>query len=146
MASSSNGGFFADFKKFLSRGNVVDLAVAVIIGGAFGQIVNSLVTDILTPLILGPALEAAQVNDLQELAINGIKYGAFIAAILNFLVIALSLFMIIRAVEKANRRLERRKAVAEVEAPAPPDPAVVLQERTAAALERLSQALATRQM
>lgn len=146
MAGSSHGGFFADFKKFLSRGNVVDLAVAVIIGGAFGQIINSLVEDILTPLILAPALEAAQVNDLQELAINGIKYGAFLAAILNFLVIALSLFMIIRAVEQANRRIERRKAIEESTAPAPPDPTVVLQERTATALERLSQALETRQI
>jgi len=54
-----NSGFIADFRKFLMRGNVIDLAVAVIIGGAFGKIITSLVEDIITPVILTPALEAA---------------------------------------------------------------------------------------
>ncbi len=54
-----NGGFWADFRKFLMQGNVIDLAVAVIIGGAFGKIITSFVEDIVTPAILNPALQAA---------------------------------------------------------------------------------------
>jgi large conductance mechanosensitive channel len=60
---NSVGGFMRDFQQFLMRGNVVDLAVAVVIGGAFGGIVNSLIADIITPLILTPALTAAGVDD-----------------------------------------------------------------------------------
>lgn len=145
MARSSNGGFWSDFQKFIMRGNVLDLAVAVIIGGAFGKIVESFVGDIITPAILNPALEAANVKDLQSLVIPGtaIKYGSFLATVINFLVIALSIFLVIRAFEKAKRRLIRQAETnPEV---APPDP-VVLQERTADALERLTRALESRQL
>lgn len=146
MARSSNGGFWADFQKFIMQGNVVDLAVAVIIGAAFGKIVESFVGDIITPAILNPALAAANVKDLQSLVIPGtaIKYGSFLATIINFLVIALSIFIAIRAFEKAKRRLIRQ-AETTPEATAP-DPALVLQERTAAALERLAQALESRNL
>jgi large conductance mechanosensitive channel len=58
----SNAGFWSDFKKFLMRGNVIDLAVAVVIGAAFAKIVDSLVTDVITPAIIGPAMRAANVN------------------------------------------------------------------------------------
>lgn len=95
-----------DFQQFLMRGNVVDLAVAVVIGGAFGSIVNSLIADIITPLILTPALQAAGVDDVANLSINGVKYGLFIAAIINFVVIALVLFVIIRIFERAKRKQE----------------------------------------
>ena len=62
-----------DLKAFLFRGNVLDLAVAVIIGGAFGAIITSFVADIITPLILNPALKAANVENIAQLAWNGVK-------------------------------------------------------------------------
>jgi Large-conductance mechanosensitive channel len=97
-----NGDFWSDFRKFIAQGNVVDLAVAVVIGGAFGKIVESFVADIITPAILNPALKAANVENLQDLTVPGtaIKYGSFLAAIINFLVIALALFVVIRAFER----------------------------------------------
>lgn len=134
-----NGGFWADFQAFIMQGNVVDLAVAVIIGGAFGKIVESFVADIITPAILQPVLTQLQLKNLAELSVNGIKYGVFLAAVINFLVIALSIFLMIRALEKAKRRVSRQAAAEE--AAAPPDPTVVLQERTADALDRLARAL-----
>lgn len=106
-----------EFRAFIMRGNVVDLAVAVIIGGAFGAIVNSLVTDIITPLILNPALEAANVKDLAEWKPGGIAWGKFLASILNFLVIAMSIFLMIKAMNKAANL---RKKKEEEETPATP--------------------------
>ena len=138
--ANTNGGFWGDFRKFISQGSVVDLAVAVIIGGAFGKIIESLVTDIITPAILSPALQAANLQSLQDLSINGIKYGNFLAAIINFVVIAFSIFLMIRAYEKMQRRSNRQAAAEEA---AGPDPAV-LQQQTADALNRLSRALETR--
>ncbi len=131
----ARSGFLADFQKFLMQGNVIDLAVAVIIGGAFGKIVTSFVEDIITPLILNPALKAANVDSLQNLSYQGIKYGLFLAAIINFLVIAFSIFVMIRAFEKAKRRFSREEAIAESAAP---DPVVLSQERLTDAIERLT--------
>jgi len=101
------GGFIKDFQAFILKGNVIDLAVAVIIGGAFGKIVTSLIEDIITPLLLNPALKAANVEDLAKLQINGIKYGVFLAAVINFLVIAFVIFLIIRTFEAAKRKEKR---------------------------------------
>lgn len=129
-------GFLADFRDFILRGNVIDLAVAVIVGGAFNQIVNSLVTDIITPVILQPALQAAGVEKLSELSTGGIKYGLFLAAILNFLVIAFTIFLLIRAFAKAKKQLIREEEIAVSEAP--PSPEIVAQERLTAAIEELS--------
>ncbi|MBV5261261.1 large conductance mechanosensitive channel protein MscL [Synechococcus moorigangaii CMS01] len=138
--------FWSDFQAFIMRGNVVDLAVAVIIGGAFGQIVNSLVQDIITPAILQPALNAANLDTLSELSFNGIKYGLFLSAVINFLVIAFAIFLMIRALEKVQRRLTRAKAMEELDAPPPePDPTVVAQEKLTAALERLANLMEERQ-
>jgi large conductance mechanosensitive channel len=142
--ANGNGGFWSDFRKFILRGNVVDLAVAVIIGGAFGKIIESFVADVITPAILSPALKAANVDDLQSLSANGIKYGSFLASVLNFLVIALSIFILVRSFEKAQKKLARQEAVAAVETA--PDPAVVLQERTISSLDRLAQALESRNL
>jgi len=72
---SVNGGFWHDFRSFVLRGNVVDLAVAVILGGAFGKIIESLVSDVVTPALLNPALQSAKVDDLTKLSFNGILYG-----------------------------------------------------------------------
>jgi large conductance mechanosensitive channel len=105
-AVNSAGGFMRDFQAFLLRGNVVDLAVAVIIGGAFNAIVNSFIADIITPLILNPALQAAGVEDIAELSANGVKYGLFLSTVLNFVVIAFVIFVMIRIFEKAKRKEE----------------------------------------
>lgn len=132
MARSS---FWADFQKFLMQGNVIDLAVAVIIGTAFGKIVTSFVEDIITPLILNPALKAARVDSLQNLSYEGIKYGVFLASVINFLVIAFSIFLMIRAFEKAKRRFARQEAIEDA---VTPDPLVASQERLTNAIERLA--------
>jgi large conductance mechanosensitive channel len=135
-------GFLADFQAFIMQGNVVDLAVAVIIGGAFGKIIESFVADIVTPAILAPALEAAKVNDLKSLVIgNGIKYGAFLASILNFLVIAFAIFVMVRVIEKAKRQFSRQEAAAEEAAP---DPATLAQERLTQSLDRLAMVMERR--
>ncbi|MBX3240352.1 MAG: large conductance mechanosensitive channel protein MscL [Chitinophagaceae bacterium] len=105
-------GFIKEFKEFAFKGNVVDLAVAVIIGGAFGTIVSSLVDDVITPLLLNPALKAANAENLEQLAWGGVKYGNFLSAIIKFLIIAFVLFWIVKAAKAAQRKKE--------EAPAPP--------------------------
>lgn len=114
--------FMKEFKEFALKGNVVDLAVAVIIGAAFGAIVSSLVTDIITPLILTPALEAAHVNNLKDLAWGQVKYGSFLAAVLNFLVIALAIFVMIKGINSMKRKKEQKAAE-----PSPPE--YTLQEK-----------------
>ena len=107
-----------DLKDFLLRGNIVDLAVAVIIGAAFGAIVTSFVNDIITPLILNPALKAAGVEKIAELTWNGVAYGSFLSAVINFLVIGTVLFFVVKAAEKAQNLGKKEEAVEE-EAPAP---------------------------
>lgn len=139
----SNGGFWADFQAFLMRGNVLDLAVAVVIGAAFSKIVSSFVEDVITPALLSPALKAAQVDQLQNLSVNGVKYGLFLAAILNFLVVSFCLFLVIRIFEKAQRRFFRQAAIEETP---PADPSFLLQERTTEALERLARTLESRNL
>jgi large conductance mechanosensitive channel len=104
-----------EFREFINRGNVIDLAVAVIIGAAFSAIVASLVADIITPLLLNPLMQAANIDDLANLSINGIKYGLFLAAVLNFLVVAFILFLLVRAINRMSR-----KPKAEPEAPPEP--------------------------
>ena len=115
-----------ELKDFLLRGNVVDLAVGVIIATAFGAIINSFVNDIITPLLLNPALEAANVQNIAELAWNGVTYGKFLSAVINFVVIGTVLFFMIKAIEKAQN-LRKKEEVAE-EAPAGPTELEVLQE------------------
>jgi large conductance mechanosensitive channel len=104
-----------EFKKFAMRGNVLDLAIGVIIGGAFGKIVSSLVDDVLTPLILKPALDAAQLTQLQDLTLFGtVRYGNFLAGVLNFIFVAFALFLVVKAVNAAQKK--------EAAKPAPPPP------------------------
>ena len=76
-------GFIKEFREFALKGNVIDLAVAVIIGAAFSAIISSLVEDVITPLILTPALEAAGVSDLNKLVWGSVKYGNFLAAVIK---------------------------------------------------------------
>ncbi len=96
-----------EFKKFISRGNVVDMAVGVIIGGAFGKIVTSLVNDILMPLI-GTILGGLNFNNL-TIQINDatIAYGTFIQSIVDFLIIAFCIFMMIKIFEKFKHKEEQ---------------------------------------
>lgn len=104
-----------EFKAFILRGNVIDLAVGVIIGAAFGSIVNSLVSDIITPILLTPALEKAGVNDIAEWKPGNLLVGKFIASVISFVVIAFVLFLIVRLMNSARRKQEAAPA-----APAPP--------------------------
>lgn len=100
-------GLLKEFKDFALKGNVVDLAIAVIIGGAFGAIVSSLVDDVITPLLLTPALKAANAQDLDKLVLWGsVKYGKFLAAIIKFIIIAFILFLIIKAMKGLNKKEE----------------------------------------
>lgn len=108
-------GFVKEFKAFALKGNVVDLAVAVVIGAAFGAIVSSLVDDVITPLLLTPALKAAHAENIETLAWGSVKYGKFLAAVIKFIVVALVLFAVIKAINASKHK--------EAEAPAaPPEP------------------------
>lgn len=97
-------GFVKEFKEFAFKGNVLDLAVGVIIGAAFGKIVSSLVEDVITPLILNPALKAAGAENITKLTWNGVAYGNFLSAIISFLCIAMVLFWIIKFANKVNKK------------------------------------------
>jgi len=127
--------FLQEFKEFILKGNVVDLAIAVIIGGAFGKIIESFIADIVTPLLLKPALEAARVNDLASLSLGGVLYGKFLAATLNFMVIAFVIFLLI----KVMAATKREEAIEEIT----PDPTAqeIAQERLIASLERVAKSL-----
>ncbi len=104
--------FIKDFKAFALKGNVMDLAIAVIIGAAFTAIVSSLVKDIITPLILTPALNAVGAKNISELKWGEVTYGNFLAAVLNFLIIGLILFILIKKIVHFQKK--------EVAKPAPP--------------------------
>ena len=138
--TQATGGFLAGFRDFIMRGNVVDLAVAVIIGAAFSKIIDSLVEDIITPAILNPAMKAAGVDKLSELSAGGIQYGLFIAAVLNFLVIAFCIYVLVQAFEKAKKRVIRKETLEE-EAP---DDNLIAQERLTGAIERLTHVIETK--
>jgi large conductance mechanosensitive channel len=98
-------GALKEFKAFAIQGNVMDLAVGVVIGAAFGKIVSSLIEDIITPLLLKPALNAAHLSKLEELTLFGtVKYGNFISAVIYFAMIAFILFLIIKGVNKAKKK------------------------------------------
>lgn len=112
-----------EFKAFIMKGNVIDLAVAVIIGAAFSAIISSMVDDIITPLLLAPAMEAAGVADIGELAWGAVKYGKFLAATIKFVVIAFVLFLIIKGVNAI-----KKKEVAAPAAPAGPSQEQLLTE------------------
>ena len=97
-------GMLKEFRDFALKGNVVDLAVAVIIGGAFGAIISSLVDDVITPLLLQPALKAANAQDLDKLTWGAVHYGKFIAAVIKFIIIAFILFLIVKGMNKLKKK------------------------------------------
>lgn len=103
-----------EFKTFILRGNIIDLSVAVIIGAAFSAIVGSFIVDVITPLLLKPAMDSLGVSQLEKLSWNGVLYGKFLAAVINFLVTAFIIFLLIKAVNKAKLN---KKEVPEPEIP-----------------------------
>ena len=114
-------GFIKEFKEFISRGSVIDLAVAVVIGGAFTKIVNSLVDDIIMPII-GVIIGGINFEHLMiTVGTAEIKYGMFIQAIVNFLLIAFVIFSIIKAINTFNKKKEDAP-----EEPAQPSEDIVL--------------------
>lgn len=113
-----------EFKAFAMKGNVLDLAVAVIIGGAFGKIVTSLVNDVIMPLV-GLLMGGVDFSGLQlQVGSEAIKYGAFIQSVVDFLIIAFSIFLVVKA---ANSRKKKEDPAPE-KAPLPSDEVVLLAE------------------
>ncbi|MDO4954288.1 MAG: large conductance mechanosensitive channel protein MscL [Akkermansia sp.] len=105
-----------EFKEFALKGNVMDMAVGVIIGGAFGKIVTSLVNDVIMPAILLISPDTT----LETLAWNGVKYGSFIQTIIDFLIISLSIFFAIRVLCKLRAK-DKEEPKEEAPAPTPED-------------------------
>src|SRR6478735_1704007 len=103
-------GMIKEFRDFVLKGNIVELAVAVIIGGAFGAIVSSLVDDVITPLLLTPALKAAHAEDLDRLHWGAVKYGKFLAAAIKFIIDAFVLFLLIKGVNSAIKKKDAAPA------------------------------------
>ena len=113
--------FFQDFKKFISRGNIMDLAIAVVVGAAFSKIVTSLVNDIIMPLI-GLATGGANISDLKWVikpavyngdilvsAENALRYGVFVQTIIDFLIIAFFIFVVFRIINASSKKIEKLK-------------------------------------
>ena len=119
---------FKEFKDFISKGNVMDMAVGVIIGGAFGKIVTSLVNDILMPLIgiLTGGIDftslSAKVGDAE------VMYGSFIQSVIDFLIIALCIFFMTKAISKAGEKLKKKQAEEAAAAPVAPTSEELLTE------------------
>jgi large conductance mechanosensitive channel len=106
-------GLIKEFKEFASKGNIFDLAVAVVVGAAFSKIINSFIEDVITPLLLKPALDAAHLNDIRELTWGTVKYGSFLSNVINFLLVALVLFICIKAINKFKKKKEEAVVVVE---------------------------------
>lgn len=123
--------FVAEFKAFISRGNVIDLAVGVIIGGAFTAIVTSMVNDIIMPVI-GSILGGVSFEQLKyvitpasgDMAETAICYGSFIQSVVNFLLIAFVVFVVIKGIN----RLHKKKEAPEQESPKPSEDVTLLKE------------------
>ena len=132
---------FKEFGDFIKRGNVIDLAVAVVIGGAFSTIISSLVNDIIMPVIslatggidftnLFVSLNGktyATLAEAQEAGASVLAYGSFIQAVINFLIIAFVIFMVVKAMNKMMS-LKKKKEEKEEEAPAKSDEVVLLEQ------------------
>ena len=145
--------FFEEFKTFITKGNVMDMAIGVIIGGAFGAITSSLVSNVITPLLayifgapntdaLNITLRAAETDASGEVVKEALVLGlgTFLGAILNFLIIALVLFAVIKAINKARALAEARKKAEEEAAAAeaePEEPKPTAEELLGAILEEI---------
>jgi len=124
--------FFSEFKAFISRGNVMDLAVGVVVGSAFTAIVNSLVNDIVMPVV-GIIVGGINFTELKyvitpavgDIPESAIYYGSFIQAIVNFLLVALVVFTVIKAINKLHKKKEEAK---EAEPPKPSEEVLLMRE------------------
>ena len=103
-------GFIKEFRQFALKSNVIDLAIAVIIGAAFGAIISSLVDDVITPLLLTPALKAANAEDLDKLTWGAVKYGNFLSAVIKFIIFTLVIFTLVRSLSKLHKKEEAAPA------------------------------------
>jgi large conductance mechanosensitive channel len=104
-------GMLQEFKDFIAKGNAMDLAVGVIIGGAFGKIVSSLVDDVITPALLTPALNAARLENIADLKTDGgILYGKFLAAVIGFLIIGFVIFLLVKGLSSLKKKEESAPA------------------------------------
>ena len=135
-APEKKKSFMGEFKTFIARGNVMDMAVGVIIGGAFGKISTSLVNDVIMPLIsvLTGGVDFSNWKIVLKAAVAGadgvfdpateiaIRYGAFLATILDFLIIAFAVFLMIKAINGFHDKLKKKEEEAPAEEPAPPEP------------------------
>ncbi len=131
--AAAQSSLIGDFKNFIMKGNVLDLAVAVILGGAFAKIVESFIKDIITPVVLSPLLEAAKLKDIGELSFNGVKYGLFLSALINFLLVAAVIFLMVRSFETAKKKMSRQEAMAAEAA----DP-IAVQQQLISSIDRLN--------
>ena len=118
-------GFVSEFKEFISKGNVLDLAVGVIIGAAFGKIVASLTDDIIMPVV---GLATGKIGDYSTIMLGPMKLGLFLSAVLNFFIIAFCVFLIVKA---ANRFKKPAQPVVVVEPGPTKDQALLMEIRDA---------------
>ncbi len=136
-------GFMKEFRDFAMKGNVVDMAVGVIIGGAFGGIVNSLINDVIMPVVgkfIGNVDFSNLYLPLSDKVTTGLglveakklgpvmAYGNFASIVINFLILAFIIFLMIKAMNSAKSRFEKEKAAAPAAPPAPPASEVYLKE------------------
>lgn len=147
-------GFFAEFKKFITKGNILDMAVGVIMGGAFGKIVSSLVADIIMPLI-GALCNTKSLADMQWVITEAVtdeagvvttpevavKYGNFIMLIIDFLIVAVCMFMVIKLFMGMRTKLESLKKKEEEEAVAETPAEPTVDEKTLAVLNEIKELL-----
>ena len=135
-APEKKKSFMGEFKTFIARGNVMDMAVGVIIGGAFGKISTSLVNDVIMPLIsvLTGGVDFSNWKIVLKAAVAGadgvidasteiaIRYGAFLATILDFLIIAFAVFLMIKTINGFHDKMKKQEEAVPVEESAPPEP------------------------
>lgn len=118
--------FISEFKEFIARGNVIDMAVGIVMGSAFTAIVTSLVNDIIMPFV-GMICAGVDIAGLSVTVGSAtLKYGAFLQAIINFLIIALVVFSIVKAINTAHEKMSRNKKAEEEAEEEKPDPQIEL--------------------
>ena len=152
MAKEKKKGFFGEFKEFIMRGNVLDMAVGVIIATAFGAITSTLINKVLMPLIgflfggvdltkLNIVLKDAVLDEAGEVTSEAvvIAIGEFIAAIINFIIVALIVFCIVKAFNRVRNMKQKEEEEAPAEEPAPAEPTV--EEKTLETLNQIKELL-----
>ena len=120
--------FIKEFKAFAMKGNALDLAVAVVIGGAFGKIVSSLVADIITPMI-GLFMGGVNFSGLKyTLGDATVTYGVFVQSVIDFIIVALVIFILVKAINRAKAKLAAEQQAGSTEGPPPTEDIILLRE------------------